>query len=88
MSKDERELPPDWDPGPPLPEIESLREEAPDALLDLIRSGILRRVGSGQLLDFTIPMILEFLRELGALLFGASATAARPATQKEGEGNE
>ena len=74
--KDE-ELPPDWDPGPPVPELAELREEASDSFLERIRSNIERKMTAGQLLDFSVPMLLGFLREIGALVFGISAPAEK-----------
>jgi hypothetical protein len=78
----EEELPPDWDPGPALPELEDLREEASESFFDRIRSGIDRRVTTGQLMDFSVPMLLDFLREIGALIFGLT-TPASNRTDKE-----
>ncbi len=66
-------LPPpeEIDTGDPVAEIAMLAESPSERFLRRIRRSILRRISTSQFLEFALPMVLSFLREIGALLFGA-----------------
>jgi hypothetical protein len=66
-------LPPpeEIDPGPPVAEIAALAESPEEGFLERIRGSILRRIGAGHLLDFVVPALLDFLKEIGEMLFNA-----------------
>ena len=66
-------LPPpeDIDPGPPVPEIAALAESPLDGFLARIRRSIDRRIGAAHVLEFSVTTVLDFLREIGWVLFGA-----------------
>lgn len=60
----------DDDPGEPIAEIALLAEDPALGFLDRIRRAIDRRIGAGHALDFALPALMSFLREIGTLLFG------------------
>ena len=66
-------LPPpeDIDPGSPIPEIAALAESPHDGFLARIRRSIDRRIGASHFLEFSVSMVLNFLQEIGTMLFGA-----------------
>jgi hypothetical protein len=63
----------DEDPGDPVPEIAGLRETADPRLLARVRSGIQRRMAAAEWLDFLVSGVLQFLLELGTMIFGATS---------------
>ena len=65
-------LPPpeDIDPGPPVPEIAALADAPGEGFLARIRRSIERRIGASHLVEFSVTMVLGFLREIGDMLFG------------------
>lgn len=71
----EDDLPPDYDPGPPLPELVELREQPEGTFADRIRATIQGRMSVGDMLDFVVPTFLDFLREIGSMVFGGVTTS-------------
>ena len=74
----EDDLPPDYDPGPPLPELVELREQPKDTFADRIRATIQGRMTVGDMLDFVVPTFLDFLREIGSMVFGGVSSTSSP----------
>lgn len=63
--------------GEPIAELAALEEAPAAGFADRIRRGILRRIAGVHALEFAFESVLEFLREIGALIFGAPDTASR-----------
>jgi len=84
MSQD---LPPseDVDPGEPVGEIAALVEEPETGFLDRVRGTIHRRIAATHFLDFLISACLEFVEEVGSLVFGLFG---RRAKSPGGDANE
>jgi hypothetical protein len=73
MTDPDRPGPDEEDPdvGEPVAEIAALAEDPTRGFVDRIRRAIDRRIGAGHVLDFALPAVMAFLREIGTLLFAA-----------------
>ena len=71
--------PPDEiDPGRPIAEIAALAESPGGEFLERIRRAIQRRMAASGFLDFALPALLNFLKEIGQILFTRPAKPRRP----------